>query len=308
LNTAGAMETLAFDVAVLALYNKSHIEVTISIPDKVSKFYQDMHGERWPRLFQALMHVEPQACRWNQFSSPPPEQVISALEAKGEIPRDENGLLRYYVMDPASYWAALALEVQDGDQVLDMCAAPGGKSLVLAEALKTSGELLANEMSEARRDRLKKVIQQYIPRHVRDRVWVTGKDGGKFALTHKQKFDRILVDAPCSGERHLFETPKELEEWKPSRSEKLAQRQYALLTAALLACKPGGRIVYSTCTVSELENDQVIEKLLKKKEGQFRVLETKLPLPGAEKTVYGIRMWPDLCEAGPIYYSVLEVH
>lgn len=223
-----------------------------------------------------------------------------------EIPRDPEGLLQYYVMDPASFFAARALGVRDGDQVLDMCAAPGGKSLILAEALKTSGELTANEMSEARRERLKKVIQQYIPRNVRDRVWVTGKDGGKFALTHQEKFDRILVDAPCSGERHLFEAPKELQEWKESRSEKLAQRQYALMTAALLACRPGGRIVYSTCSVSNLENDQVIQRLLKKKEGQFKVLETELPMAGSEKTEYGIQMWPDVCEAGPIYYSVLE--
>jgi 16S rRNA C967 or C1407 C5-methylase (RsmB/RsmF family) len=268
-----------------------------------------MHGERWPELLRALLAAEKQVLRWNQFSVERPEGELSELAGKGEIPRDAAGLLRYYVMDPASYWAAKALEVQPDDQVLDMCAAPGGKSLILAEALfHGSGELTANEMSETRRERLKKVIQQYIPRDVRDRIWVTGKDGGKFALTHKQKFDRILVDAPCSGERHLFETVKELEEWKPSRSEKLAQRQYALLTAALLACRPGGRIVYSTCSISNLENDLVIEKLLKKKEDQFQVLETALPpRAGAEKTKHGIQMWPDKCEAGPIYYSVLEV-
>jgi len=266
-----------------------------------------MHGERWPALLKALLASETQVLRWNQFANPPPQQELSELTGKGEIPRDSAGLLQYYVMDPASYWAAKALEVQDGDVVLDMCAAPGGKSLILAETLMTSGELIANEMSEARRERLKKVIQQYIPRDIRDRVWVTGKDGGKFALTHKQKFDRILVDAPCSGERHLFETRKELDEWKASRSEKLAHRQYALLTAALLACKPEGRIVYSTCSISDLENDHVIEKLLKKKEGQFEVLETPLPMAGAERTKYGIRMWPDRCQAGPIYYSVLKV-
>lgn len=267
-----------------------------------------MHGGRWPALLQALASAERQVLRWNQFSTLAPGMALSAAAEKAEIPRDENGLLRYYIMDPASYWAAKALDVQPGDVVLDMCAAPGGKTLILAEALRESGELTANEMSEARRERLKKVIQQYVPRNVRDRIWVTGKDGGKFALTHQQKFDRILVDAPCSGERHLFETKKELQEWKPSRSEKLAQRQYALMTAALLACKPGGRIVYSTCSISDFENDDVIEKLGKKKEGKFKVLETDLPMPGAEKTKYGIRLWPDRCEAGPIYYSVLQVN
>ncbi len=267
-----------------------------------------MHGDRWPTLLQSLLEPEKQVQRWNQFATPPPSQEISDVEKKGEISRDANGLLQTYIMDPASYWAAKALDVQSGDSVLDMCAAPGGKSLILAEALHESGELIANEVSESRRERLKKVIQQYIPRDVRDRVWVTGKDGGKFALTHAQKFDRVLVDAPCSGERHLFETKKELEEWKPSRSEKLAQRQYALLTAALIATRPEGRIVYSTCSISDLENDLVIKKLQHKKAGKFVVLETELPpVPGAEKTEFGIRMWPDRSAAGPIYYSVLQV-
>lgn len=263
-----------------------------------------MHGERWPALAQALLSPEKQVARTNAFLSSS-NDWLETYDFK-EIPRSEEGLLQYYIMDPASIYAARALEVQDGDQVLDMCAAPGGKSLILAEKLKTSGELLANELSETRRDRLKKVIQQYVPRDVRDRVWVTGKDGGKFALTHKEKFDRILIDAPCSGERHLLETPKELDEWKPSRSEKLAQRQYALLTAALLACKPGGRIVYSTCAVSNLENDQVIDRLLKKKEGDFQVLPAALPCEGAELTKHGVQIWPDKTQLGPIYYSVLQ--
>lgn len=263
-----------------------------------------MHGDRWSALQSALLSPEKQVARANTFL-PGKSHWLESFDFK-EIPRSESGLLEYYVMDPASIFAALALEVQDGDVVLDMCAAPGGKSLILAEALKTDGELTANELSETRRDRLKKVIQQYVPRDVRDRVWVTGKDGGKFALTHKDKYDRILIDAPCSGERHLLETPKELEEWKPSRSEKLAQRQYALLTAALLACKSSGRIVYSTCAVSNLENDLVIDRLLKKKEGDFQVLPATIPCEGAELTKHGVQIWPDKTGWGPIYYAVLQ--
>ncbi len=276
------------------------------ITEPINLFYSHMLGERWPSILNALMQPEKQVARKNQFnfqgSSEP--DLVPTFEA--EIPRGTSGLLQYYIMDPASYFAARALEVEDGDQVLDMCAAPGGKTLILAEALKTEGELIANELSEPRRDRLKKVIQQYVPRGIRDRVWISGKEGGKFALTHKGKFNRILVDAPCSGERHLFQNKKEIQEWKANRSEKLAQRQYALLTSALLACSPAGRIVYSTCSISNLENDLVIGKLLRKKEGTFKVLSTPLPLPGAEKTEHGIQLWPDRCEAGPIYYSVLE--
>ncbi len=269
------------------------------------KFYGEMWGERWPTLLQAIQNPERQVARRNLFIAGSGPLWLTDFDFK-EIPRDSQGLLQYYILDLASIYAAQALEVQAGDVVLDMCAAPGGKTLILAEALAQTGELSANEMSESRRDRLKKVIQQYIPRSVRDRVWVTGKDGGKFALSHKEKFDRILVDAPCSGERHLLLNKSEMLEWKAARSEKLAQRQYALLTAALLAVRSGGRIVYSTCSISSWENDEVIARLLKKKSGQFIVLETHSPHPQAEKTEYGWQFLPDRSEMGPIYFSVLQ--
>lgn len=278
-------------------------------------YYQNIFNDRWEPLKQSLLAAERQVARWNQFVAFKAQTEFGEafetlpqsfmLKNSSEISRSEENLLSYYVMDPASQFAARALEVQPGDVVLDMCAAPGGKTLILAEALREDGEIFANEMSEARRERLKKVIQQYIPRTIRDRVWVTGKDGGKFALTHKEKFDRILVDAPCSGERHLLDSPKDLADWSPSRSEKLAQRQYALLTAALLAVKPGGRIVYSTCALSPMENDGVIARLLKKKDG-FRVLPPVAPVAEAELTEFGVQFLPDRCGYGPIYYSVLE--
>lgn len=269
------------------------------------KFYSEMWGERWPVLLQAIQQSEKQVARRNLFITGDGPLWLMDFDFK-EIPRDSDGLLQYYILDLASIYAAQALGVQAGDVVLDMCAAPGGKTLILAEALAQEGELSANEISEARRDRLKKVIQQYIPRTVRDRVWVTGKDGGKFALSHKEKFDRILVDAPCSGERHLLLNKSEMLEWKPARSEKLAQRQYALLTAALLAVRAGGRIVYSTCSISTWENDDVIARLLKKKAEQFTVLQTDSPHPHAEKTDHGWQFLPDRSEMGPIYFSVLQ--
>lgn len=283
------------------------------------QFFQSQYKDRWSSLLASLRAKENQVARPNLFS-----QDASSLQwvlnpQFSEIPRGEDQLLQYYIMDPASILAALALQVQSGDVVLDMCAAPGGKTLILAEALRTSGELIANEMSEARRERLKKVMQQYIPREIRERFWVTGKDGGKFALTHKEKFDRILVDAPCSGERHLLENRTELEGWTESRTKKLGHRQYALMTAALLAVKPGGRIVYSTCSISPYENDDVIRTLQKKKKG-FRVLDVQDELSDAVKensvlfevfekrelTEYGLHFLPDQSGAGPIYLSVLE--
>lgn len=270
-------------------------------------YYESVFLERWTALKSALMAPEVRVQRPNGFCT-----THSPMQSGQEIPRSADGLLEYYVMDQASIWAAQALDVQAGDVVLDMCAAPGGKTLVLAEALREQGELTANEMSAARRDRLTQVIRQYIPRDIRERVFVTGRDGGLFARSHAEKFDRILVDAPCSGERHLLENVEELSQWRLSRSEKLAQRQYALLTAALLAVKPGGIIVYSTCAISPLENDGVVERLLKKKDG-FKVTASSEvrkiagSQKGVEETRFGIQILPDVCEGlGPIYIAKLQ--
>jgi 16S rRNA C967 or C1407 C5-methylase (RsmB/RsmF family) len=219
--------------------------------------------------------------------------------------RTADELLDVYIMDPASVMVARALEVQSGDRVLDMCAAPGGKSLVLIEALAEDGEIFCNDLSPERRERLKKVIQQYVPRTIRDRVWVTGKDGVQFGLREANSFDRVLLDAPCSGERHILENAAAQKEWSPRRTENLATRQYSMLSAALLALKPGGRVVYSTCSISPAENDDVIRKLLKKKKTEVKLLEAPLGI-GGERTELGVSYLPDHCGFGPLYLAVVE--
>lgn len=220
--------------------------------------------------------------------------------------RSENGLLQFYVMDPASVMTARALDVQPDDRVLDLCAAPGGKSLVLLEGLTESGELTANEMSAARKERLKKVVQQYVPRDVRNRVWVTGVEGGALASRNREKFDRVLVDAPCSGERHFVESHPDLQgDWSPTQSAKLAKRQYALLTAALEAVKTGGFLMYSTCSISPLENEGVVRKLLEKKTDRVEVVSVQLPIE-PERLTYGFQYLPDQFGFGPMYGCLLR--
>ena len=230
--------------------------------------------------------------------------------------RNQEGLLQYYVMDPASILAARALEVGASDSVLDMCAAPGGKTLVLAQALGEGGVLDANEFSSARRERLKKVIQQYVPRDQRRQIFVKGRDGLKYSLMAKNQYSRILVDAPCSGEKYLFssnapslntggQSNKPYHTTDISRIRTLAKRQYALLASALVATKEGGRIVYSTCALSREENDGVVERLLSRKSDQVRWVEVKSVGAEGEKTDFGWHYLPDRCGFGPIYFSVL---
>lgn len=288
------------------------------VNSKFEEFYSDTFKERWPALRESLLVKETQVHRLNQFanSSSCSGEIGQSLFSNHltEVHRDpQTNLLQSYVMDPASIIVAEALKVAPNDDVLDMCAAPGGKTLVLAEHLKNGeGNLIANEISEGRRDQLIKVIQQYVDRTTRDRVRVSGKDGGLFAKSHPESFDKILLDAPCSGERHLLQNQKELVLWTKSRTEKLAHRQYALLTAALICLKPHGRMVYSTCALSPEENDQVLKKLLKKKEG-FRILTSPdecLPeMQGfdafIEKTEHGHQVLPDKNGFGPLYWAVI---
>lgn len=280
-------------------------------------FYRQQWQDRWGALREALLATEQQVARKNLFSDASTEALNSFTkldlpqcfevtpELRSSLPRGSENLLGFYILDPASVWIARALQVQSGDIVLDACAAPGGKTLVLIEALGEDGQLLANEPSPARRDRLMRVIQQYVSRDVRERVRVTGKDAGLFSKTHPETFDRILVDAPCSGERHLLANPAELAKWSPARTSKLAQTQYALLSGALEALKPGGTLVYSTCSLSKEENDEVVRRFLKKKGDRIQVSPLEVPAEG-EPTEFGVFFLPDRSGFGPLYACRLQ--
>jgi 16S rRNA C967 or C1407 C5-methylase (RsmB/RsmF family) len=209
-------------------------------------------------------------------------------------------------MDSASIRAAQALKVRPGDRLLDLCAAPGGKTLILAEALEGKGSLTANELSMARRRRLKDVVESHVPESHRSLIVITGFDGNQFGLKKKSEFDRILLDAPCSSEAHLLEADPLMKDWRESRTKQLAMRQYSLLCSAILALKEGGTLVYSTCSISPLENDGVIERVLKRKSDEVMLDPDGSDLSDLEPTRYGYQIFPDRHGGvGPIYLSRL---
>ncbi|PWU17357.1 MAG: hypothetical protein C5B49_09085 [Bdellovibrio sp.] len=267
------------------------------------EFYRNQWGDRWPHLWEALHQKETQVARINAFDPPP---IGDDAPNPAAIPRGKKGLLSIYYMDPGSIVIAQALGVEPGQQVLDLCAAPGGKSLILIEASGGEGNVVLNEFSQARRARLRKVIQQYVPRDVRERVVITGQDGGLLAKRHSCSFDRVLVDAPCSGERHLIHSPQRLKEWTPAQAKRLSQRQYGLLAGGFEAAKPGGRIVYSTCTLSKLENEGVVARLLEKKKDRVRLIRGEDPA-GSESADFGFHILPDHSQgSGPFFCAILE--
>lgn len=250
---------------------------------RFDQFYAEVYGERWESLKHALLN--------------PAEKITrSCFQGYAE-----------YRLDRASILAAEALQVKAGDLVLDLCAAPGGKALILAEKMGVTGSLVANELSSARRMRLKDVVAQHVPEALRNRIQVTNFDGNQFGLKRKEAFDRILLDAPCSSEQHLLEEDPTQLDWKESRTKQLAMRQYSLLCSALLALKKGGTLVYSTCSISPLENDGVVGRLLTKKKNEVELDREVSDLIDYEKTEFGFQIFPDLASGiGPIYFARLK--
>jgi 16S rRNA C967 or C1407 C5-methylase (RsmB/RsmF family) len=275
-------------------------------------YYESQFGSRWQPLLEALKSPE-RKISWNHFLLNPEFPRFSPARP---VSRSANGLLECYILDPASALVGLCLKSPQNGRVLDMCAAPGGKSLVVFGSHEGQLELICNEPSFQRRENLMQVLRQYFPREVRESIRVSGRKGEQWGLVEAQSFDAILVDAPCSGERHLIKTPSELRKWSPSRSKRLAMGQYGLLCSARLALKSGGQAVYSTCALSSLENDGVIEKLRQKKGHSVNVV-TELPKEIAEfaknfelclePTRWGYSILPDKSQgAGPIYFTILQ--
>ena len=206
-------------------------------------------------------------------------------------------------MDTASVFAACALVQPEGGTILDACAAPGGKSLVLASRMGPTSTLIANELSSDRRRRLSDVLDTHLAPENRARVRVSGFDaaaaGGR--ASERDRFAAILLDAPCGSERHVLADPKALDQWSPARVRFLAQRQWALLSSAFLMLMDGGCLVYATCALSSEENDGPIARLVKKY-GDRVVLDSIDMEAGQERSLYGVQTLPDRASgAGPSY-------
>jgi 16S rRNA C967 or C1407 C5-methylase (RsmB/RsmF family) len=283
---------------------------------KFDQFFSEHYGDRWASLYEELKKEDQKVLRavfpaGKDWSLSKFEEIEDCYLPTEELDYtkelNEEGMRSFYYMDPGSIMAAKQLQVQPGDTVLDMCSAPGGKGLILIEALKGEGSIDLNEPSRNRRDRLKNVIRQHVPDEFRSVVSVKGQDGLNFGIKSPETYNKILVDAPCSGERHLIHSPSELEKWSPKRSKRLASRQYGLLTSALLALKSGGTLIYSTCSISPLENDGVLQKLKDKKGDQFEFIDLEGSfIEKADKTDFGRLFLPDTSGYGPLFIAKLK--
>lgn len=214
-------------------------------------------------------------------------------------------LLQPYMLDEASIIVASALPIEENDRVLDMCAAPGGKTLSLALRLTKHGILISNDRSPDRRIRLKNVIKDHLPEDIASKITVTGHDASSWCLYEKDTYDKILLDAPCSSERHVYNDLKYLGMWSSARPKALAIKQYSMLSSALICVKPGGMILYSTCSINPKENEENIAKLFKKHPDE--VEEIPLIDFNGERCSYGYRIMPDTSYGtGPMYCCLIK--
>lgn len=216
-----------------------------------------------------------------------------------------HALLKPYYLDAGSVEVAQALPLSGAHKILDLCAAPGGKTLVLASTMDAEAQLTSNDFSRDRKRRLELVVAEHLPQHIFERIKITGHDACTWSKFEQSRYDRILLDAPCSSERHVLASKKHLAQWSPARIKNLSYRQWAMLSGAWLVLKPGGFLVYSTCALSYEENDYIIEKLLKKYSDVELIVPSNKSIT-TEQSKFGYYILPDTSEgAGPLFYSLL---
>lgn len=164
----------------------------------------------------------------------------------------------YYIQEPSATSAVEMLSPESGDLVLDLCAAPGGKSTQIGAKLNGTGLLWSNEIVRSRAN----ILLSNIERMGISNAVVSNARPDVLCQRLKGRFDKVLVDAPCSGEGMFRKNGAAQTEWSPSHVKSCAERQLNILNSAKLALKDGGVMVYSTCTFSEEENEGVITRFL----------------------------------------------
>lgn len=200
--------------------------------------------------------------------------ILNALHETGRLTRQEA----------VSMVPAIALDAQPGEIILDLCASPGSKTTQIAEHLANSGVVMANEVVNGRINTLVSNVQ----RHAARTVMVIHHDGRSIPKVPETGFDRILVDAPCTGSATTRKNPDVWRKWRPSGGRSLHKLQVDLLGRALDLVKPGGRVVYSTCSLDPIENEAVVAAALRASEN-IRLVPANELLP----TVPGVSGWTD---------------
>jgi len=219
------------------------------------------------------------------FEDFPEVMIIESKLSPGEIGKTKEHLLGYYyVQEISSMLPMMALKPEAGDRVLDLCASPGSKTTQAAAMMGNEGTIIANELNLGRIG----ILNANLERCGVMNTIVTRKEGVAFCnrvlKKSKIRFDKILVDAPCSGEGTLRKSPRTFEIWNINMIRKIAAVQKQLALAAFKILKVGGEMIYSTCTLGPEEDEMIVNALIE----NYDVEVEQIALP--------LKFRPGVCE------------
>ena len=255
-------------------------------------------GEEYPEYLASLERPRAVALRFNPLKGDVPEMDFVRQpvdwepmgfyydpEARpGLHPYHEAGV--YYLQEASAMSAVALLDPQPGEKICDLCAAPGGKTTQIAGRMLGEGFLLCNEINPKR----SKILSRNIERMGVANALVTNEHPQKLADTLPGFFDRVLIDAPCSGEGMFRKEEAAVTDWSQETVEMCARRQAEILTSGAALVRPGGRLVYSTCTFAPEENEMTISAFLQR-HPEFSLEQVSAPwfTPAGQGQ---FRLWP----------------
>ena len=232
------------------------------------------------------------------FKDYPEILIVESDLSPGELGRAlEHVLGYYYIQEIASMLPVLTLKPKPGEFVFDMCASPGSKTTQIAAAMENKGTIIANEISLGRI----KILASNLERCGVTNTMIIKKDGILILKKFRDlgyKFDKILVDAPCSGEGTLRSSPKTYRMWNIHTVRKLSKIQKNLVSTAIDLLASGGEIIYSTCTHSPEENEEIVDFVLRNFT-DIKIEKINLPI----KPRQGITKWHDKEYLEDVKYS-----
>ena len=245
----------------------------MNLPEDYQSRMQEMLGDEYLQYLDSFNHSYGQTLRVNQLKMEPADFIRRFL-LNGQVSWCDTGFYYegderlsanpyyhagiYYLQEPSAMAPAAFLPVEPGDRVLDLCAAPGGKSTALAARLQGEGFLLSNDISASR---CKPLLKNMEMAGVTNSV-ITCEAPEKLAGRFAGYFDKVLVDAPCSGEGMFRREPSMVKSWSAEEVKRYAVLQREILFHAAQMLRPGGYLLYSTCTFAKEEDEQTVEYFL----------------------------------------------